>query len=424
MVLLWVLHSIAPKHGWRLVVAHFNHRLRDLASEADARFVARAAKGLDLECVVDGGDVRGLARERGYSVEMAARELRHAFLARTAKTMGLAKVALAHHADDQVELFFLRLLRGAGGGLAGMKWRGASSAAKSITLVRPLLDQSKVALLQFARTEKVRFREDGSNASVDILRNRVRRDLLPLLRKHYQPGLDRTVLRAMEIVGDEAEFTLEAARTWLRRKSRGSFARLPIAVQRQCVCLELNRLNLAADFELVERLRLRPGKKHSWGDGWLSRDAASGAVSMQTTTPVEGSVGTHGFELRATKGVEAFGGAVVTWRIKTHVPRATFRWVLNRECFDADKVGARVVLRHWRPGDRFQPSGMSRAVKLQDLFTNAKVPARARRLLLVAEAADGRIFWVEGMRIAESFKLTATTRVELRWRWRRLNLGA
>ena len=145
---------------------------------------------------------------------------------------------------------------------------------------------------------------------------------------------------------------------------------------------------------------------------------------MQTATPVEGSVDTYGFEFRAAKGVEAFGGAVVTWRIKTHVPRAMFRRVLNRECFDADKVGARVVLRHWRPGDRFQPSGMSRAVKLQDLFTNAKVPARARRLLLVAEAADGRIFWVEGMRIAESFKLTATTRVELRWRWRRLNLGA
>lgn len=116
MVLLRVLHTLAAERGGRLVVAHFNHRLRGAASDGDARFVARVARGLGLECVVEGGDVKALAEARGWSVEMAARELRHEFLARTAKRLLLDTVALAHHADDQVELFFCARCAGQGAG--------------------------------------------------------------------------------------------------------------------------------------------------------------------------------------------------------------------------------------------------------------------------------------------------------------------
>lgn len=116
MVLLRVLHTLAAERGGRLVVAHFNHRLRGAASDGDARFVARVARGLGLECVVEGGDVKALAEARGWSVEMAARELRHEFLARTAKRLMLDTVALAHHADDQVELFFCARCAGQGAG--------------------------------------------------------------------------------------------------------------------------------------------------------------------------------------------------------------------------------------------------------------------------------------------------------------------
>lgn len=419
MVLLRVLDALAPERGWRLVVAHFNHQLRGRASDADARLVKRAAEKLGLECLLEAGDVRSLASERGWSVEMAARELRHGFLARTAQRLGLGTVAVAHHADDQVELFFLRLLRGAGGGLAGMKWRSVSPADKSLALVRPLLDQPKAALREFARAQKLRFREDATNASVDILRNRIRQELLPLLREHYQPGVERTVLRAMDIVGADAELAQATARDWLGGKRRGPFEQLSLAVQRQCVCLELTRLGLATDFELVERLRRQPGVKHSWEAGWLVRTAASGAVSLMHTAPAEDNSGLKEWGLDGKQGAVSFDGVEVKWRIQPPAPRTPVRPRKNRERFDADKVGRRIVLRHWRSGDRFQPSGLGQPVKLQDLFTNAKIPAAERRRLLVAEAADGRIFWVEGLRIAEPFKLSGSTRVELGWRWQR-----
>ena len=157
--------------------------------------------------------MKPFAAQSKLSVEMAARKLRHEFLARTAQKQKISTIALAHHADDQVELFFLRLLRGAGGeGLAGMKWRSPSPADKNLARPPAAGFFQKRNLLAFARENKIRFRDDATNFSTDFLRNRIRNELLPLLRKNYQPGLDKTILRLMEIVGAEAEFVGEAAR--------------------------------------------------------------------------------------------------------------------------------------------------------------------------------------------------------------------
>src|SRR5207245_6181139 len=175
MVLLEALRRLAPANRWKLTVAHFNHQLRGRASEADEKFMARITEEWDLPLVVGRAPVRTFAARHRLSLEMAARGLRHEFLARSACNRGVETIALAHHADDQVELFFLRLLRGAGGeGLAGMKWRNASPSDPGIQLVRPLLDQPKSALRVYAAERKIQFREDATNASLDIQRNRIR----------------------------------------------------------------------------------------------------------------------------------------------------------------------------------------------------------------------------------------------------------
>ena len=198
MVLLHLLASFASRHGWRLTVGHFNHQLRGRSSDADERLVRRTARRLGLKCAVGSSDVRDFAKEHGISIEMAARKCRHEFLARVAVEHQARVISLAHHADDQVELFFLRLLRGAGSqGLGGMKWVGPSPANARLKLVRPLLDCSKVELTDFGQQHRIEFREDATNISQDVLRNRVRHELLPLLTRRYQPALQRTVLREM-----------------------------------------------------------------------------------------------------------------------------------------------------------------------------------------------------------------------------------
>ena len=122
-------------------------------------------------------------------------------------------------------------------------------------------------------------------------------------------------------------------------------------------------------------------------------------------------------DLLASKRVR-FAGLEVMWGVTSGRRFIRPKNEANCEFFDADRVGKTVVLRHWQPGDRFQPIGMKTAVKLQDWFTNQKIPAVRRRELWLAATTAGQIFWVEGLRIGEAFKLTADTRKVLNWRWR------
>ncbi len=112
MALLHALHELAGKWRWKIVVAHFNHRLRGRSSNADERLVRKTADRLGLPFMAGRADVRWFAQKSKLSIEMAARKLRHEFFAQAAVQRKISTVALAHHADDQVELFFLRVLRG------------------------------------------------------------------------------------------------------------------------------------------------------------------------------------------------------------------------------------------------------------------------------------------------------------------------
>ncbi len=450
LVLLHVLRDLAPEHGWRLTIAHFNHQLRGRSSKADERLVCRVAAKLGLPVVVGRADVRRQARAGKVSLEMAARRLRHDFLAATAARRRIPSIALAHHADDQVELFFLRLLRGSSGeGLGGMKWRSFSPSNVKIELVRPLLDQSKAALRKHAARHGIWHREDASNALLDFQRNRIRHELLPLLRSKYQPALDQTVSRVMDIVGAEAELAAQAAREW-RREGRGSksegrrpkFEQLPVAVQRRCVQLQLVGQGIVPDFELVEALRLKADRPVAIPDrvrpaargsadlhgrasgggrrGYYAARDEGGLVHLHVLAPQDFRQDCAEVGLQGRAGEVEFGGVRLNWRICPGRGPKPERGAAGCEYFDADTVGARVVLRHWRPGDRFQPIGMGNAVKLQDFFTNQKVPREQRRRLVVAATTAGKVFWVEGMRISERFKLSNGTIRRLQWRWKRL----
>lgn len=421
MVLLHTLQCMAKTNRWRILVAHFNHHLRGRSSDADEKFVRQAAACLGLKCFHGGADVKEFADRAKLSVEMAARKLRHEFLASTARKHKLTVIALAHQADDQVELFFLRLLRGAGGaGLAGMKARSPSPADPRISLIRPLLAFSKLEILAHASENKIPFRDDASNFTNDFLRNRIRNELLPLLRRAYQPGLNSTVLRLMAIAGPEAEFAGEAARNWLAQP-KGAFEKLPVAVQRKVLQFQLTDAALVSDFELVEQLRQTPVKFVSISSGLAVARTVAGKLELLSQPQPTFNRAEQPLTLSGRAGQVISGGVSFQWSFKKH-PALSARpgRTPGRECFDADKVGRQIILRHWRPGDRFRPIGLKSAVKLQDLFVNAKIPAARRRKLFLATTRAGAVFWVEELRIGEEFKLAEATRRQLIWQWGRV----
>lgn len=418
MVLLHVLHQLALENSWKLAVAHLNHQLRGRSSDADERLVIKTAKRLGIQIVTERADIRAHAKAGKLSIEMAAREIRHDFLARTAKRLKISTIALAHHADDQLELFFLRLLRGSGNdGLSGMKWKNRSPNDPKLSLIRPLLNVSKAELLVFASENKIAFREDVTNASIDFQRNRIRNELLPLLRKNYQPSLNRVIHRVIEITGAESDFLQRAAEDWLANKNQVPFRDLHPALQRRCVQIQLQTFAIASDFDLIEALRTKPGRAVSAGENlWLVCSAEGRIQSPCKSVP---QVESGQMEIRLnSQGSNAFAELQFDWRIAKSKSPVRPVTKTAAEIFDADQVGNEIVLRHWQPGDRFQPIGMSQPVKLQDLFTNQKIPRAERHRLVVATTKCGELFWVERLRISERFKVTAQTIRRLLWHWK------
>ena len=249
----------------------------------------------------------------------------------------------------------------------------------------------------------------------------------------------------------------QAASDWLQRgrmarRQPPAFEKLNVAVQRRCIQLQLFGLGINTDYELVERLRLIPGQPMAVAAQvkagtsyaqpeeiaptgrrtpaplrrggtsellFVSRDPA-GLVRRQPVPRTDFQIGSLHIDLGSRKREAVLDGVRIRWRTDSNRARRRPKDKVGCEYFDAEKVGSQILLRHWRPGDRFQPIGMSNPVKLQDFFTNEKVARARRHELVVAATANGKVFWVEGHRISEQFKLTKTTKRRLQWRWQRL----
>jgi tRNA(Ile)-lysidine synthase len=186
--LLHILADLRSELGVELHVAHLNHRLRGKDSEADAAYVAGLTRRLGLPATVASSDVEAYQKKKHISLEEAAREVRYDFLAEVARKMGAARVAVGHTADDHIETVLMHLLRGSGtGGLRGMR---PLTAYGDLIIIRPLLALSGRDTIAYCRQHRLRPRRDASNFSPEPLRNRIRHNLLPELRKYNRrPGL-------------------------------------------------------------------------------------------------------------------------------------------------------------------------------------------------------------------------------------------
>ncbi len=286
MVLLRVLDALAADFGWSLVVAHLNHGLRGAEADRDEALVRAVAGHLGWPCAVGWGDRSLRVRRRGVSLEMAARAARHRFLAESAAQCGARTIALGQHADDQFESVLMRLFRGAGGeGLAGMKWLGPSPVNAALTLVRPLLGQTRAALSAYAKESNLHWREDSTNACLDMTRNWLRREVIPKLRRRFGPGIVANVVRTAELVGAEAEAVAVLAQRWRNARRRAAFGTLHPGLQRRVLVQELIELGIEPAFSLVEALRTRPGTSRAVAPKLLGLARSSGTRARRRSAP-------------------------------------------------------------------------------------------------------------------------------------------
>ena len=210
--LLDALFQIRPDTD-RLIVAHFNHALRGEESDADQAFVESHAARLGLKCIVR----RASRTDISNPNENKLRKLRHQFLMEVAKGHCARWIAMAHHADDQVETFLHHLLRGSGpSGLSGI--HAFRTLDASTEIVRPMLCVRRAEILAYLAERQHAFRVDRSNGSLDYTRNRIRNELLPTLRSFTNSeSLDRRLLQARELIAEEHAVFVEMADRWLAK---------------------------------------------------------------------------------------------------------------------------------------------------------------------------------------------------------------
>ena len=203
---------LGGKPPFDLVAAHFNHSIRGEAADGDEAFASGLCKELGVPFVSGRGDVPAAAGRTGESLEMAARRLRRDFLRRVAEETGAAAISTGHTLDDQAELFFLRLRRGAScRGLGGMPFCSPWDGSPALLAVKPLLGVRHEALCAWLRGEGRQWREDASNAALDADRNKIRHMVLPAAEKAFGASFFATLGRTMAMLRDAADVVSEAA---------------------------------------------------------------------------------------------------------------------------------------------------------------------------------------------------------------------
>jgi tRNA(Ile)-lysidine synthase len=216
VALLRVLARLKRGGTGRLLVAHFNHALREAEATADEQFVFELCRHLAIDCHVGRAPGGGL-QMRGDGLEAAAREARYQFLQATAEAAGARYVVTAHTADDQAETILHRVLRGTGvAGLAGIP--RARPLGPAVCLLRPLLEIRRAQIEAYLAALRQSYRTDSTNHALELTRNRVRRQLLPLLAEQFNPAIVAALVRlgklaaeAQDAIDDQAEALLDAA---------------------------------------------------------------------------------------------------------------------------------------------------------------------------------------------------------------------
>jgi tRNA(Ile)-lysidine synthase len=426
LALLLLLAELKKPLGLNLYVVHLDHGLRGQESQGDAQFVEEKAHQLGFPVTLVQEDVESYRKALHLSLEEAAREVRYSSLAKVAVAHEAAAVVLGHTADDQAETILMHILRGSGlAGLSGMSplshWPSLNHSQK-VSLVRPLLEVRRDETRAYCLWKGAMPRDDSTNLSLDFTRNRLRSDLLPLLRS-YNPRFREALLRLGHSASQDQTYILEEAalaRNRLVANVRGGitverrgFAALPATLKRNL--LRLVYQEIVGSSHGLEHLHLESMARLAKGVAGKEMDLPFGLVF---------SVG-HDF-LRLILGKNRALDAPIVgehplivpgdaeipgWTIKARLSLGNGRSPTAGAYavrLSAESVGLRLLVRGRRPGDRFHPLGMTGPKKLQDFMVDEKMPREIRdRVPLVI--SDEGIVWVVGHRIAHWARLTKDT---------------
>jgi tRNA(Ile)-lysidine synthase len=401
-----VMFDLFVKAGYEVAVAHCNFHLRGEESDGDEQFVVKTCAEYGVEVFVKHFDTKAYAKQNHVSVQVAARDLRYAWFEQLRQDKNFDLIAVAHHADDSVETFFVNLLRGSG--ITGLK----GISVKREHIIRPLLFAEREDIERYAYEHEITYREDSSNKEDKYLRNKIRQQLLPRL-KEMTENYEQTVVASLN--------RLEEADGLLQQLLEEKFAGL-LTAQEDMLVVQLDELMKLEPLDVWVYYLLR-----RFGFNRDTTDKITTAVKNRQTGSVFHAAAYNVLVDRDYLLIKAVGEAEsgVFWieedtreiteplQMKFEVSDNNDKLIINRDekvaQLDLAQLKFPLKIRTWQEGDRFVPLGMSGTKLISDYFIDNKISRFDKEKIWLLLSGDD-IVWIIGHRISDRFKITSRTK--------------
>ncbi len=401
-VLLNLLYTLS----YNCIVLHCNFQLRNEESNNDEKFVKEISLKYNYEFITKKFDTKQYADDNGISIQMAARELRYNFFEETRQKYNCKLIVTAHHADDNIETFFINLLRGSGlKGISGIP-------IKYGKIVRPMLFATREEIYNYAKANNIEWREDSSNKSVKYMRNKIRHNIIPML-EDIKPGSKKTILRNIEHFKNTEILLKELLSDKIEK----------IVVQNNNeIFININELTTSNSgktilYEIISQYGFNPKQINKI---WETINSFSGKMFYSKNyclnkdreqiiiSPIKKD--NHKFKYYIDNEQDWISEPFEMSIKKTN-------WNSNQEILknkniailDADIIEFPLVIRRWNHGDYFQPFGMKGFKKLSDFFIDEKISIIEKEKIWIIESSN-KICWIINQRIDDRFRITNNTK--------------
>lgn len=413
MALLHLLYRLCRVWEFELTVVHVNHMIRGSESDEEAELVKEYTASLGIAYQIVEINVPQLLQGRGGNVQDIARNARYNAMFQLADELGIRKIALAHHADDQAETYLMRMIKGASP--AGMSGMVAKRKMKRHELIRPLLGIYKQQLIDYCRKHNIPYCIDSSNASTKYLRNRIRLELVPYLQQ-LNPKVTQALNQTVQLLQEDEQYLEAQANQWLQQNAKRShhtfnlervpFQKLHIALQRRVIKLILNYLSKGQpvwDFNKLERLRTSLASTETHARQFEIGKKIICSVQYdkirfgyKEAAPVSFTYDLG--ELPCQLKIEATGACLKFHVLTGQDAGQELHGSSTQAYFDMEEIQLPLTIRNRQPGDRMYPLGMNGSKKVKDIFIDDKIKTLDRDMLPLIFDAKGRLLWIPTVR--------------------------
>lgn len=402
-----VLADLLMQAGYNFSIAHCNFCLRKHEADIEEAFVVSYFKEKNIEVFSTRFNTADYAETKKLSIQMAARELRYKWFHQLKTEHQFDYIVTAHHLNDNIETFFINVLRGTGiNGLKGIP-------EKTDNVVRPLLFAGSEQIKEYIKSNKIQYKEDSSNSEGKYLRNKLRHELVPML-KEINPKLEETFSKEFNYFKEANNLIEETITKEIESISSNANNEISYEVKK---VLNSNHIGLLLHYILkqyafdssIELQVLEAIKSGQPGKLFISKthtclvDRESIIVKLNNNPSILQSY-------IIEKDTSSISDPI-NLNLKI-VEEAKIIVEDNLVCLDFEKLSFPLQIRKWQGGDSFHPLGMQGRKKLSDFFVNQKYTLfqKEQQWLLTS---SNQIVWIIGKRIDDRFKVTETTKQTL-----------